>query len=409
MQKKMFRKTPAILAAAGLALALVLTGCFSGGGGRADSLPPTVMAVSTGFTHTVALKTDGSIWAWGQNMDGRTGFGFQDGNITSPTRIPGDSDWVSVVAGGSHTVAIRSDGSLWAWGWNLHGQLGDGTVVNRWTPTRIGTDADWVSAAAGGSYTVAIRSDGSLWAWGSNEFGQLGDGTTTSRLTPTRIGADNNWASAAASIRHHTAAIRTDGTLWVWGRKDQYTGWPPELIRVIQDYGGSPVQIGGDASWASVAAGGSYIAAIQADGSLWTWGRNCMGQLGNGTRTIWEQLDGEWTEIEDNDQLAPARVGAATWASVAAGGSHTVAVQTDGSLWAWGANWSGQLGLGDAPDLAAPARVGTGNGWVSAVAGGSHTLALQADGSLWAWGGNWGGHLGDGTTADRGAPVRVMP
>jgi len=420
MKTREFRKAPAILAAAGLALVLVLTGCLTGGDGRPvlthdDGIPPTVMTVSTGLTHTVAIKTDGSLWTWGQNLYGRTGIGVGGGNMTTPLQIGRDNDWAYVAAGAAHTVAIGRDGSLWAWGSNSHGQLGDGTIVNRWAPTRIGTDTNWAYITAGLGYTVAIRTDGTLWAWGNNEYGQLGigetAGTTPNRLTPTQIGTDTNWAYVAAGIRHHTAAIRTDGSLWAWGRKDRYSGWPPVIHQVIQDYGNAPVQIGTDTNWAYVAVGGSYIMAIQTDGSLWAWGRNCMGQLGIGEA-------GAATY-----RLTPTRVGTgANWVSVAAGGSHTLAIQTDGSLWAWGANWSGQLGVGGATGpsinwddsygyevLLTPTRIGVDADWASVVVGGSHTLATRTDGTLWAWGGNWFGHLGDGTTTDRNSPVNVIP
>jgi len=399
-------KTPATLAVLGLSFALM--GCLTNGERvPANDIPPAVMAVSTGLTHTVALKTDGSLWAWGQNLYGRTGVGVGGGNMTTPLQIGRHNDWAYVVAGASHTLAIGRDGSLWAWGSNSHGELGDGTIVNRWAPTRIGTDTNWRSVTAGLGYTVAIRTDGTLWAWGNNEYGQLGIGETADTTpTPTRIGTDSDWAMVAAGIRHHTAAIRTDGTLWVWGRKDRYSGWPPVIHQIIQDYGNTPVQVGADANWAYVAVGGSYIMAIQTDGSLWAWGRNCMGQLGIGEA-------GAATY-----RLTPTRVGTgANWVSVAAGGSHTLAVQADGSLWAWGANWSGQLGAGDAGEitwddsygyevLLTPTRIGMG---ASVAAGGSHSLAIRTDGSLWAWGGNWFGNLGDGTTNDRSSPVRVMP
>jgi len=218
-------KTPATLAVLGLSFALM--GCLTNGErGPANDIPPAVMAVSTGLTHTVALKTDGSLWVWGQNLYGRTGVGVGGGNMTTPLQIGRHNDWAYVAAGASHTLAIGRDGSLWAWGSNSHGELGDGTIVNRWAPTRIGTDTNWRSVTAGLGYTVAIRTDGTLWAWGNNEYGQLGIGETADTTpTPTRIGADSDWAMVAAGIRHHTAAIRTDGTLWVWGRKDRYSGW----------------------------------------------------------------------------------------------------------------------------------------------------------------------------------------
>src|SRR3989344_1483851 len=118
-----------------------------------------------------------------------------------------------------HTIAIKSDGTLWAWGYNLYGQLGDGTTSQRNSPVQIGTDNNWVSISAGGYHTIAIKSDGTLWAWGSNDYGQLGDGTMVDKTTPAQIGTDANWVSISAGD-YHTIALKSDGTLWAWGRNN---------------------------------------------------------------------------------------------------------------------------------------------------------------------------------------------
>jgi alpha-tubulin suppressor-like RCC1 family protein len=187
-----------------------------------------------------------------------------------------------------HSVAIAKDGSLWAWGWN-HGQIGDGTLTNRFTPIQIGTDTDWVTASAGAEFTAAIKADGSLWTWGSNRFGELGDGTTTLRNTPARVGTGNDWASVAAGSfmdAHanpgHVAAIRTDGTLWAWGSNEH--GQLGETTGLWNDWQLAPIQIGEDNNWAFASAGSMHTAVIRADGSLWAWGNNRDGQLGDGTR-----------------------------------------------------------------------------------------------------------------------------
>lgn len=168
-----------------------------------------------GFYHTVALQRDGSLWAWGSNSAGQLG----DGTTTirrTPFRIGTGNDWAEVEAGDSYTVAVKNDGSLWAWGENSFGQLGDGTTVRRLTPVRIGTANDWVQITAGESHTLALKTDGSLWAWGSNNAGQLGDRTSTGRLTPVRIGTGNDWTQISAG-RLHTVALKSDGSLWAWG------------------------------------------------------------------------------------------------------------------------------------------------------------------------------------------------
>jgi len=188
--------------------------------------------ISAGGYHTVAILADGTLWAWGRNLEGQLGNGtishHEDG-ITTPGIVPFQigiaGNWAFVSAGGLHNAAIKTDGTLWAWGENDFGQLGDGTTENRTVPVRIGSDNNWASVFAGGSYTVAIKTDGTLWAWGTNDFGQLGDGTTENRTAPVQIGTSGNWKSVSVCgsyhsfDKKHTVAIKTDGTLWAWGRR----------------------------------------------------------------------------------------------------------------------------------------------------------------------------------------------
>jgi len=230
------------------------------------------------FEYTVAIKTNGSLWAWGRNDYGQLGDGTTT-NRRRPTRIGRDNDWMLVSADGwDRTVAIKTNGSLWAWGSNEYGQLGDGTTTNRLTPTRIGKDNDWMHVSVGKNHTAAVKTDGSLWAWGANDYGQLGDGTTTSRLTPTRIGMDNDWRFVSAGYES-TAAIKTNGSLWAWGGEgtDQIS-----IIFMRQDGGrdefpihGSPVpmQMGKDNDWIFVSASAydKIIYALKQNGTIWMW------------------------------------------------------------------------------------------------------------------------------------------
>jgi alpha-tubulin suppressor-like RCC1 family protein len=145
-------------------------------------------AISAGFCYTLALKTDGSLWAWGLNFDGRCGNNIiLDGDTPIRVRVGTDSDWSAISAGKAHTIALKTDGSLWAWGYNSDGELGDGTNTCRYRPVRVGTDNDWSAISAGIEHTIALKTDGSLWAWGNNYYGQLGDGTNTDRNVPTLI------------------------------------------------------------------------------------------------------------------------------------------------------------------------------------------------------------------------------
>jgi alpha-tubulin suppressor-like RCC1 family protein/PKD repeat protein len=345
------------------------------------------VSIAAGEEHTIALKSDGTLWAWGRNAYGQLG----DGTTTdrySPTQIGTDTDWVSIAAGSRHTIALKSDGTLWAWGANGVGQLGDGTTTDRYSPTQIGTDTDWVSIAAGGYFTIALKSDGTLWAWGANGVGQLGDGTTTRSLVPKKIGTDTDWVSIAAGTRH-TIALKSYGTLWAWGANEsgqlgvgmaqEFIGIPMLVLLYKSDF---------------VAAGGYFTIALKSDGTLWAWGGNAHGQLGNGTTT---------------NTLYPTQIETDTdWVTISAGDYFTIALKSDGTLWAWGGNAYGQLGDGTTTDGYSPVQMGSDNNWVSIAAGGYFTIAIKSDGTLWAWGRNNFGQLGDCTTINRYSPVQIM-
>ncbi|MCL2013887.1 MAG: chitobiase/beta-hexosaminidase C-terminal domain-containing protein, partial [Oscillospiraceae bacterium] len=339
----------------------------------------TWQSVSAGGEHTVAIRTDGTLWAWGRNSSGQLGDGTTN-NGNRPRKI-GDDTWQSVSAGWGHTMAIRTDGTLWAWGMNNYGKLGDGTTTNKSWPEKIGDDT-WQSVSASGDHTVAIRTDRSLWAWGMNNYGQLGDGTKTNKSWPRKIG-DDTWQSVSASWGH-TMAIRTDGTLWAWGMNNS-----GQLGDGTTTSKTSPVKID---TWQSVSAGSFHTMAIRTDGSLWAWGRNNSGQLGDGTTS---------------GRFLPVKIGNnTTWKSVSAGWGHTMAIRTDGTLWAWGNNSSGQLGDGTANDRHSPEKIGDDT-WQSVSASGDHTVAIRTDGTLWAWGNNEYGQLGDGTTNNGNRPRKI--
>jgi alpha-tubulin suppressor-like RCC1 family protein len=283
------------------------------------------------------------------------------------------ADWQSVSAGESHTVAVRSDGTLWAMGRNDNGQLGDGTTVRRSRLVQIGPDTHWSFVTAGWRHTLALKTDGTLWAWGYN-VGQLGDGTSTERWSPVQIGSSTNWRSVASG-NSRTIAVKTDGTLWAWGFGNK-----------------SPAQVGSATDWHSVASGYSHALALKNDGTLWAWGANDQGQLGDGTTT---------------PQTVPVQIASGIhWKAVAAGFSHSVGVATDGTLWTWGDNASGQLGDGTNTDRLNPTQIGSMTDWSGVAAGYYHTFALKTDATLWACGFNVS-QLGDGTRTDRNSFVPV--
>jgi len=373
-------------------------------GGKTDTCAVTVTggttsvptAIAAGNGHSLAVNADGSLWVWGYNNYGQLGDGTQT-NRNAPIQLGNDKNWKTVSAGYSHSLAIKEDGSLWSWGRNDMGQLGDGTQTNRNRPTRVGTDADWKMVSAGYSHTLAIKNDNSLWAWGSNFYGQLGinaGGTFNDfNAAPVRVGTATDWKSVSARW-NHSFAIKNDGTLWAWGRNDQGqlgNGKGGNL----DDFEKSPVQVGTDRKWDAVAACEEHAVAISSDGSLWAWGSNSYGQLGDGT---------------NEDYKDPVRIGSASdWTGVPAGSHHTLALKGDGSaLYAWGRNQYGQTGDGTTTTTAnSPKQVDSTNNWKAVVAGTNHSIALKADGTIWAWGRNQYGQLGDNTNIDRSKPIQV--
>jgi len=338
-------------------------------------------------SHTVAIKTDGTLWAWGAWVSLTNGDRLII-KLDVPAQVGYDKDWATVSAGSTHTAALKIDGTLWAWGGNSDGQLGDGTQTGQYTPAQVGSENDWAAVSAGSTHTAALKKDGTIWAWGRNDCGQLGDGTKTNRVKPVQVGSSKNWAAVSAGSEY-TVALKADGTLWAWGNNSE-----GQLGDGTKTNRGKPVQIGTSSDWADLSAGSKHTAALKKDGTLWAWGRNDCGQLGDGTKT---------------DRGKPVQVGSSkNWADVSAASWHTAALKTDGTLWAWGNNNWGQLGDGTTVIYRnSPVQVGTAKDWATVSAGKFHTAALKTNGTLWAWGSNSSYQLGDGTTINRNSPIRV--
>lgn len=305
-----------------------------GDGTNINKSAPTKIGASTtwanlfaGEGYNLALKVDGALWAWGSHREGQLGIGSRVNiYISIPTQVSMDTTWTNIAAGSSHTLAIKEDGTLWAWGWNSSGQLGDGIRISKNIPVQIGTDNTWSQVNAGSTHSFALKNNGTLWAWGTNENGQLGSGKSISSTTPLQIGMDNTWSEVDAST-FHNLGLKTDGTLWAWG-----VNFNGQLGDGTTSEKNTPVKIGVGTTWASIKTGYNYSLAIKTDGTLWAWGLNSSGQLGDGTNV---------------DKNIPVQIGTNTnWKSMAAGTEHSLAIKTDNTLWAWGRNDDGQLGDG---------------------------------------------------------------
>ena len=341
-------------------------------------------SVSAGNNHVVALKTNGTLWTWGSNDAGQLGLGTTYGSKLMPTQVGTATDWRSISAGNGNSFAIRTDGTLWAWG---GGKLGFGTTTNQNTPAQVGV-ATWLSVSANGQTVAAIGANNTLWAWGSGNEGQLGLGSITTQLSPAQVGTAATWASVSTGVGQ-TLAVRQDGTLWAWGsNRNGQLGLGTTTTQT------TPQQVGTTTTWVSVSTGYLHTLAVRQDGSLWAWGYNRYGQLGTGPTNA--------------DQLTPARVGTAnTWASISAGYYHSAALYRDGSLWAWGANFLGQVGAGPGAPQLMPAQITSTPTWRTVAAGFYKAIGIRTDGSLWAWGGNSSGNLGTGDQLDRDVPTPV--
>jgi alpha-tubulin suppressor-like RCC1 family protein len=242
----------------------------------------TWKAVAGGGDFSVALRNDGTLWTWGWNNYGQLGNGSNSMEAV-PRMIDTNTTWRTITAGYNYAMALREDGTLWTWGNNSRGQLGIGTTTGTNRPVQVGTNADWIAVAAPGgtlisSHSLGLRSDGTLWSWGDNAFGQLGTGTNKNSNVPQQVGTNNTWR-AMASGNDHSAAIQDDGTLWGWG-----SNLFGKVGEVVAPYFGVhiPTQIATNRLWNAVAGGQDCTVALRSDGTLWTWGSSGFGVLGDG-------------------------------------------------------------------------------------------------------------------------------
>lgn len=344
--------------------------------------------ISASSWHTMVVKNDGTLWSWGDNLHGRLGTGSdRPGSSNTPLQIAAGVKSVSA-SGFRHCMLVKTDGSLWGWGDNGHGELGIGTTANQLQPVKVMNDVAMVSA--GSYHTAAVKTDGSLWVWGYNQYGSVGNGTTENVLSPVKI-MDNIIMVSAGD--KSTFAVDKNGNLYAWGmdnagklgngHRGTQKGVDGNIIQT------APIKIMSDVVY--VSAGVNHTAAIKKDGSLWTWGNNNDGQLGNG--------------VEDKSSYVPVKV-LDNVASVQCSDNNTLAVKKDGSLWMWGKNDYGQLMSSNKVNVLSPVKVL--DGVKEADLGYGHVAVIKTDGNIYTWGWNGHGQLGDGKEKSTVTLTKVM-
>ncbi len=357
-----------------------ITGTYSVTGSVA---PPRIAA---GNDHSLAIREDGIVFAWGGNLSGQLGLG----NTTQqalPTIVSGVTGATEIAAGQSFSLAVAGGEQTYGWGADYDGQIGNGPPGQQQNvPVNIGL-MQVVAISAGGYHGLALKSDGTAWAWGYNSNGQVGDGSTTMRYASVAVPGLTNVAAVAAGDSF-SLALTSDGTAWSWGNNGNgQLGIGSTTSRT------TPGPITGLSGVTAIAAGGFQAIALLSDGTVRTWGYNYYGGLCDGTIA---------------QRTAPVvAVGLSNVVAVAAGAYFSLALKGDGTVWSCGYNGDGRLGDGTTTNRSTPVQV-IGLPPIQSIAAGSrHSIALAVDGSVWTWGNNSNGQLGDGTTTNRATPVQI--
>ena len=338
---------------------------------------------------------EGQLYAVGYGQGGRLGQNVAGPTtrISSPAQIPGTS-WITTAQTGACVLSIKSDGTLWAWGkQDDHYPMGLNNDTRYSSPTQVGSDSNWSFISTGvhsQGVVGATKTDGTLWTWGNNEYGTLGDNTDTSRSSPTQIpGTDwNTSIGGIAAGNYGFMALKTDGALYCWGRGP---GVPRNSYPISRNMS-SPVLIAAGPSAWSVLPNTHYNdwACIRADGTLWSAGGNTYGQLGLNNTTSYSSPKQVGTDT--------------TWAQVGGGDNHMGGIKTNGTLWMWGNTVWGSLGLNQGPgsNISSPTQVGTNTTWHRVSFSYGACMATKTDGSLWTWGNNYQGSRAQNNAAPTG-------
>ncbi len=357
-------------------------------------IPSVNASIAAGGRHSLSICNDGTVMAWGDNSDGQLGIGNATYQSNVPVQINSLADITSIAAGSAHSIAIKNNNTVWSWGLNIYGQLGQGNNTPRiYVPAQVNGLVNITAISAGTKFSLALKNDGTVWAWGDNNYYQFGNGNSTSSNIPVQLNTIGG-ISAIAAGHNHSLALKNDGTVWAWG--NNYYGQLGNGTDGQFADSKVPIQVNFLTGIIAIAAGNSHSLALRNDGTVWSWGWNSYGELGIG--------------IGNPNKLSnvPIQVSSLTnIIAISAGEYASLALQSNGSVWSWGSNAFGQLGIGSNTDSNLPVQVSSLSGVVSIKGGGVHSLALKNNGALWAWGLNGYASLGTGTNTDSNVPVSV--
>lgn len=329
-----------------------------------------------------------SVYSWGRGGP-ILGLNSDTSSIITLTQIGNYSDWYQIEMGNAHCLATKTDSTLWAWGSEELGILGlNSTTINRSSPVQVGSLKNWRQISAGFNHSLTTKTDGTLWSWGRNLSGQLGLNTSADVSSPVQVGALTDWNVISAGTSF-SQSIKTNGTLWSWGAGTNGVLGLNSVVAVS-----SPVQVGALTNWKQISNGVAHCLSVKSDGTLWSWGSESFGRLGLNSTTV--------------DRSSPVQVGALTnWKLISAGRYHSLSIKTDGTLWTWGRNNLGQLGLGNAVDVSSPVQIGSTTDWKEISVTDLSSLAIKTNGTMWSWGRNEFGQLGLGSVISFSSPVQV--
>jgi alpha-tubulin suppressor-like RCC1 family protein len=349
--------------------------------------------IQLGTYHVVGIRANNTIWGWGSSTRGQVGSAINAN--PSPLEISNLTDWSKIYAGGYNTFIIKSNGTLFGTGTSDFGQLGTGSsnAINA-TLQQIGSATNWFKIAPSDEMTIALKTNGTIWGWGQTDNYELGNNLCcANQLTPIQIGTDSNWVDIETSKSGSGFAIKGNGSLWGWGFNaigNLGVGSSTAAVNV-------PTQIGIATNWVKINAGGSHILALKTDQTLWSWGGGVYGQTGDGLAPM----------LYRN---IPRQIGSDPWREITAGYDVSFGIKTNGTLWGWGLNDAGQLGLGNSSSQVFPAQIGTANDWAKIMTDGFYTvMAIKNDGSVYMWGSNQTGVYGNGTLDNNFTVPTLIP